>query len=72
MPKQHINIRVTCCAECPLAELSLNENSRIPTMAFVKCTELRKDVGSIEVAIKGISEQCPHPKITDVKDILED
>jgi len=67
---RHISIRVICCGMCPFAEISINENSRLPSLAFVKCTDLRKDLGSIETAMKGIDDQCRFPKATDVKDII--
>lgn len=40
-------------------------------MSSVKCTDLRKELGSIETAMKGIDDQCRFPKTTDVKDIID-
>ena len=71
--KQHINIRVSNCLECPLAETDEPLHAATIGSWPVRCNHAHAAIpGNISSASKGIPEQCPFPKITDIEDALAD
>lgn len=69
---QHINIRVSNCLECPLAETEEQLHAATIGVWPVKCKHMNADIGNISSCAKGIHPQCTFPKITDVQDALAD
>ena len=70
--KQHINIRVSNCLECPLAETEKPSHAATIGEWPVRCNHTHAAVGNISSCAQGISQQCSFPKITDVQDALAD
>jgi len=70
--RQHINIRVSNCLECPLSETEKPLHASTIGSWPVMCNHSHTAVGNVESCSRGISEQCTFKKVTDIEDALED